>query len=278
MIDKAKFFHHLRQNPNLFGRALDQHEVEGAEAVLDACIEYGCDIGQTAYCLSTAYGETGGDMTPKRENMNYSAKRIPQVFGSHRRQGISIAKLANNPVLLANTVYGGEWGWRNLGNTEPNDGWNLRGWGIGQWTGRRNTLKVARDTGLDLLNNPDLLDDIGLNAEVLVRWMMLGKATGKKLPDYIKGDKKDYMGARKVWGGVEPRKYVGFAKEFERALKAGNYAKSQNGPTMRMNTTSGVLIPESPTTLPTNPLSGPQSEKKGGLFASLVGLFKGENT
>ena len=222
-MNRAKFFDELRGGP-LFGGRLSQSQVQGVEAILDKCAEYGADLGQTAYIEATGYGETGGSMVPKRENMNYSARRIPQVFGVHRRQGIPVSRLAGNPELLANTVYGGDWGRKHLGNTEPTDGWDFRGWGIGQWTGRRNTAKAAKQVGMDLLSDPSLLDSIDLNAELLVKWMMEGGATGRKLPEFVSGNRRDYHSARQVWGGVEPAKYARHARVFEAALNSAGMA------------------------------------------------------
>ena len=219
-MDRATFYKMLRsKNNDLFGTRLSQVQVDGIEAILDACQDYGCTREQAAYILATAHGETGATMQAKRENMNYSAKRISQIFGAHRRQGYTPQQLARKPELLANTVYGGDWGKENLGNTEPGDGWRFRGWGVGQWTGRDNTQKVANDTGIDVMSKPEALDDPKLNGELLVSWMMKGKATGLKLSQFVNDSTKNYLAARKVWGGADASKYAIRAKKFETALE-----------------------------------------------------------
>lgn len=53
-------------------------------------------------------------------------------------------------------VYGGR-----MGNAPPpsDDGWNFRGRGLSQVTGREGYSKLAKATGLDLLDHPELLSD-----------------------------------------------------------------------------------------------------------------------
>lgn len=226
-MNREAFFAALRKRDSgVFGTSLTQTQVEGVEAILDEVETYGCDLGQAAYVLATGYGETGAKMVPVRENMNYSARRIPQVFSRSRLQGLPPSQLAGNPKLLANTVYGGEWGQRNLGNIPgTDDGWNFRGALVGQITGRANITKWSKNLGLDLVNNPHLLDRLDVGVRALVRPMMEGWATGAKLPTYVQGGKRDYVGARAVWNGsFEASKYAGYARAFERALAAGGYA------------------------------------------------------
>lgn len=223
-MDKAAFYKALRaRNSGVFGTSLSQAQVDGVEAVLDECMAQGASLAQAAYILATGYGETGGKMQAVRENLNYSAKSVAKHFGSHRRQGYTPQQLARNPKLLGNTVYGGEWGKKNLGNTQPDDGYNFRGFWIGQFTGRRNAQKAGEDLGLDLVGRPHLLNESGLGHKLLVLWMLRGRATGEKLSDYINKTTKNYIGARRVWGGVDAAKYRKLALSFEAALEAAGY-------------------------------------------------------
>jgi putative chitinase len=89
------------------------------------------------------------------ENLNYSAARIRQVWPSRFATVEAAAPYANNPQKLANKVYNGR-----LGNrVGSNDGWNFRGRGGSQTTGRDGYKRVAAQTGLDVVNKPDLLVD-----------------------------------------------------------------------------------------------------------------------
>lgn len=74
--------------------------------------------------------ESGG-FRLKAENMNYSAKRILQVWPK-RFSPMLANKYAHNPAGLANYVYGDRMGNR----PGTNDGWNFRGGGFIQLTGR----------------------------------------------------------------------------------------------------------------------------------------------
>lgn len=226
-MDRKVFYDHLRKpDSGVFGTSLSARQVEGMEAILDECERSAADLCQTAYILGTAYGESGHQMQPAYENLNYSAKRIPQVFSAERRQGIPAAKLARNPELLANTVYGGEWGRKNLGNTHPGDGWEFRGTGMGQITGRANFEKWGGKLGLPLVSQPELLMRLDVSVKALVRPMLEGWARGYRLDRYVKGARRDYHRARAVWNHPtsDPAAYARYARAFEAALDAAGYA------------------------------------------------------
>ena len=110
-----------------------------------------------------AQGKVEADLKPKIESMNYSVDGLISGFGRHRisiedakKYGRTTTQKANQKEI-ANRLYGGEWGRINLGNTQPNDGWLLRGAGIFQITGRANYQKLSDDTGIDFINHPELL-------------------------------------------------------------------------------------------------------------------------
>lgn len=86
------------------------------------------------------------------ENLNYSARRAHEVWPSRFPTGASARPFANNPVKLAEKVYGGR-----LGNIGAGDGWKYRGSGLLQNTGRENFEEVEAATGLPVVANPDLL-------------------------------------------------------------------------------------------------------------------------
>jgi putative chitinase len=103
------------------------------------------------------------DLKPKIESMNYSVEGLIKGFGRHRisledarKFGRTTTQRANQKEI-ANRLYGGQWGRINLGNTQVNDGWNLRGAGILQITGRINFQKLSDDTAIDFINKPELI-------------------------------------------------------------------------------------------------------------------------
>jgi len=89
------------------------------------------------------------------ENLSYSALRMTQVWPSRFPTVASAQPYARNPRALANKVYNGRMG-NALGS---DDGWNFRGRGASQTTGRQGYARLARATGLDVLNHPDLVND-----------------------------------------------------------------------------------------------------------------------
>lgn len=89
------------------------------------------------------------------ENLNYTAKRMMAVWPRRFPTLASALPYANNPRKLANNVYGGRMG--NRRGTD--DGYNYRGRGGTQTTGHDGYAALANVTGLDLLSDPDLVND-----------------------------------------------------------------------------------------------------------------------
>jgi putative chitinase len=114
-----------------------------------------------AHFFGQADHESG--VKPRTENLNYSVDGLLKGFGRHRISeadarafGRTATRKANQQEI-ANRIYGGEWGRRNLGNTQQNDGWLYRGSGIYQITGRTNFQRLTNATKIDYINNPEWL-------------------------------------------------------------------------------------------------------------------------
>jgi putative chitinase len=89
------------------------------------------------------------------ENLNYTAARMMQVWPSRFPTLAAAALYAGNPRALADKVYN-----RRMGNAAgSDDGWNFRGRGASQTTGREGYARLAKATGLDLVAHPDLVND-----------------------------------------------------------------------------------------------------------------------
>ncbi|WP_375411219.1 glycoside hydrolase family 19 protein [uncultured Bradyrhizobium sp.] len=89
------------------------------------------------------------------ENLNYSAGRMMQVWPSRFPTMAGAAPYAGNARALANKVYNGRMG--NAAGSD--DGWNFRGRGAVQTTGREGYARLAAAVGLDLVRHPDLVND-----------------------------------------------------------------------------------------------------------------------
>lgn len=117
-----------------------------------------------AHFLAQALHEAGG-FRILRENMNYSAKRMLEIFGvGHHSAAVmasEAATLAHHPDDIAERVYGlgNPRKARELGNTKPGDGFLYRGNGILQTTGRGNHKRMGAAAGVDFEGDPDLVTD-----------------------------------------------------------------------------------------------------------------------
>jgi putative chitinase len=87
------------------------------------------------------------------ENLNYSAAGLIKTFPSRITPEKSL-ELHRQPVKIGNYLYGNRMG--NLGEASG-DGWNFRGRGFIQVTGRDNYRECGKALGVDLLTCPDLL-------------------------------------------------------------------------------------------------------------------------
>ena len=106
-------------------------------------------------------------------------------------------RMLGDPVKIGNHVYGGECGRRNLGNTQPNDGWFFRGGGLIQLTGRANYKKASDALGIDITRLPDLVrKDEAIAAQAAMWWLW-----DNGLQSYFDAD--DVRGAtRRINGGL----------------------------------------------------------------------------
>ncbi|WP_373499825.1 peptidoglycan-binding protein [Desulfococcus sp.] len=117
---------------------------------------------RVAHFLAQALHETGG-LTILRENMKYSAPRLTQIFGVGRHSAAvtaaEAAEIAGHPEKIAERVYGlgNPRKSRELGNTQPGDGFRYRGDGLLQTTGRGAHRRMGDACGLDFEGAPELV-------------------------------------------------------------------------------------------------------------------------
>jgi putative chitinase len=115
-----------------------------------------------AHFLAQAMQETGA-FTVLRENMNYSAPRLLEIFGvGHHSAKVTAAEaeqIAHHPEEIAERVYGSGnlKKAHELGNSNPGDGFAYRGNGILQTTGRGNHRRLGTECGVDFEGNPNLV-------------------------------------------------------------------------------------------------------------------------
>lgn len=132
-----------------------------------ACVRWGIDtMREVASFLANISVESAG-LTRMAESLNYSVDGLLKTFGRHRISEADARRLGRKPgeaglpldrqMLLANILYGGEFGRVNLGNTQPGDGWKFRGYGPKQLTGRDNHSRFAQAMGIAVDDVPALI-------------------------------------------------------------------------------------------------------------------------
>ncbi|QQC63806.1 glycoside hydrolase family 19 protein [Paraburkholderia ginsengisoli] len=114
--------------------------------------------------------ESGG-FRSLEESTKYKPRQFLKLFG--KRAGITTEEQAQaiidkGPDATAEAMYGGDWGKKNLGNTEAGDGAKFKGRGFVQITGRNNYAAAAKATGLDLIAHPELAADPANAAKIAV--------------------------------------------------------------------------------------------------------------
>ena len=116
-----------------------------------------------------------GRLEVLEENLNYSADALIKLFGRHRISEADARKYGRAPgqkanqEAIANLLYGGEWGRKNLGNVKPGDGARFIGRGLKQLTGRANYDRCGSAIGEDLVTYPERLL-LPVNAALSAGW------------------------------------------------------------------------------------------------------------
>lgn len=114
--------------------------------------KYGLDTDRDIAHFMAQASEECGAGNDMQENMNYSAARLLEVFPTHFTHDQAIA-LQHQPRLIADQAYGSRMG--NHPGTD--DGWNFRGKGLCQVTGRNGYLSLAKRCGMDVVAHPEFL-------------------------------------------------------------------------------------------------------------------------
>lgn len=132
------------------GTALEQW----VEPIRAACAKFEINTIRRIAAFITTLAHEGGFKVGARENMNYSAKRMAQVWGRFSTTGVRggppnarAQHLHRKPEALANYVYANRNG---NGPPESGDGWRFRGNGPTQLTGRANHEAFAAAMGMTI--------------------------------------------------------------------------------------------------------------------------------
>lgn len=168
------------------------------------------DPKSQAALMANVDHESGG-FKSKEENLNYSAKRLQEVFPKYYKTPEDARADAGNPEAIANKVYGGR-----MGNKEAGDGFKYRGRGLIQLTGRDQYEKMSKETGVDLVSNPEMAADPKIAAKIAASyWKTSGADKAAQAGDMVKARKL-------VNGGTNGLEDV-------QGKTAGYLAQAQNG-------------------------------------------------
>lgn len=150
------------------------------QLIIDECNSYGCSTYQTAYILATGKWETAHTMKPVQEAYWLSDK----------------------------------WRQENL-RYYP---WHGRGYV--QLTWERNYKFAGEKLGLDLTSDPTIVMKPDVAAKILVRGMMEGWFTSRKLVDYVSDNSVDFVNARRVVNGTDKAQEIAdLAKDYVEVLR-----------------------------------------------------------
>lgn len=200
------FFDVLRAG--LLGPTLSQDEVDGCEAILQACV--GWPIAWTAYALATAWHETASTMQPIKEYGGAAYFfRMYDIMGAR-------PKVA-----------------RALGNIREGDGVRFAGRGYVQLTGRANYKRASAslELGDALVEAPARALDPAIAAQIMRQGMSQGWFTGVTLAETLPGaelaTREQFREARRIINGRDRADDIaGHALAFQDALARGRWGEN----------------------------------------------------
>lgn len=214
-MDRSAFFAALRKTASgVFGNSLSAAQVQGCEAILDACEKYRVtDAHHVANVLAQVYHETGGHMLPIKET----------VMASHKDKNPSDVTVI---ARLDAAFKAGRLPW--VSKPYWRDGWFGRG--PIQVTHEANYRKVGNAIGADLVSDKNRIMDPAIGAATAVVGMRDGIFTGKKLSDFdfpacLNAPTKSHP--RRIVNGNDgtDAKINGYHRAFHAALTAGGYSE-----------------------------------------------------
>lgn len=122
----------------------------------EAMEEFGITNEARAAAFLAQLAHESSELSRWTENLNYSAKRLGEVFPKYFR-GVNVAEYAGKPSKIASRVYASRMG---NGNEASGEGYKYRGRSPMQLTGKDNYKAAGKALGLDLVGNPDLAADV----------------------------------------------------------------------------------------------------------------------
>jgi putative chitinase len=213
-LNRAVFFDHVRKP--LFGGSLTPQQVQGMDAILDAC-PAALPTDPLAYCLATTLREAGPSMQPVHEEGRGRRRSYGRATGPYKQ------------------VYYGR--------------------GLVQLTWHANYVNATtklRKLGLlkadeDLARTPDLALRPDIAAAILFHGMIEGWFTTKKLSNYFGHGKSNPHGARAIINGSDHASLIaGYFGHFRAALIAAKHGAAPGEPVTASMPPAASVAPAKP--------------------------------
>lgn len=123
------------------------------ESLLPVVIEFKIDsINRLAHFISQCSHESN-NFTRVEENLNYSEEALLKIFPKYFTPKLA-EDYARKPKFIANKIYADRMG---NGSEMSSDGWNYRGRGYIQLTGKQNYISFDKVCTDNIVANPDLV-------------------------------------------------------------------------------------------------------------------------
>ena len=135
------------------------------------------------------------EFTAREENLNYSAERLKQVFPKYFPDNLSDS-YARQPEKIASRIYGGRMG---NGDEVSKEGYQYRGRGYIQLTGKDNYSAFAKTVSDNIVNDPSL---VATKYPLLSAAWFWNARLLNQLADEGSGDEVVTKITRKVNGGL----------------------------------------------------------------------------
>lgn len=154
----------------------------------------GIDSKERVNMFLAQCGHESGGFSRFTEGLNYSAKGLRATFPKYFPDEATAIKYERQKEKIANRVYANRMG---NGPESSGDGWKYRGFGLIQLTGKHNYTLFSKDSGIDLVTDPEKYRaDLSLIIKISI-WFWNKNNLNKF------SDAKDILGAtKKINGGL----------------------------------------------------------------------------
>ncbi|EBY9763891.1 hypothetical protein D5W64_12330 [Salmonella enterica subsp. enterica serovar Saintpaul] len=241
-------------NPEYLKKAGDDKGIkmspeQGEKLMLNHLLKAGItDIKTIALALAMTKKETGNYQNTV-EDTRWSAPTLLKYFKNIPDAATAQKVAAMSPPERAMWVYGRNPKAKGLGNTKPEDGWDYRGRGFFQLTGKANYERFKKETGIDVVSNPRLVsEDPNVMAESAVRFLknspaMMSIAKTGDFDTAVRG----INGGNAVPATDERRKYY---QEYLNKLRNGDLSLDSTEAAAGADQTAAAVTPGAPEEVP----------------------------